>query len=114
MDYSLQHPEMESYSVSFLPGETTDECQLVFILEDTVLEENEVFSMSLTTGSSVVDLSPDVATVTILDNDGMQVIIGFSEASYIVSESQGSVLVCVVLTGLIDISLNVTVSAEGN
>lgn len=70
MDYSLEHPEIESYIVSFLPGETTSKCQPILILEDSVLEGNEVFSMTLTTESPVADLSPALATVTILDNDG--------------------------------------------
>ena len=70
MDYSLEHPEIESYIVSFLPGETTSKCQPILILEDSVLEGNEVFSMTLTTESPVTDLSPALATVTILDNDG--------------------------------------------
>ena len=70
MDYSLQHPEVESCTVSFLPGETTNECQIILILEDTVLEETEIFTMSLTTNSPVADLSPAMATVNILDNDG--------------------------------------------
>ena len=70
MDYSLEHPEIESYIVSFLPGETTSKCQPILILEDSVLEGDEVFSMTLTTESPVADLSPALATVTILDNDG--------------------------------------------
>ena len=39
---------------------------------------------------------------------------GFREEHYIVSESDGNVSVCVVLNGLIDISLSFSVSAEGN
>ena len=70
MDYSLQHPEIESYIVSFLPGETANKCQLIMINDDDVLETDEVFSMSLTTDSLVADLSPAMATVTIIDNDG--------------------------------------------
>ena len=70
MDYSLQNPEIESYIVSFLPGEAANKCQLIIINDDDVLETDEVFSMSLTTDSPVADLSPAMATVTILDNDG--------------------------------------------
>ena len=38
---------------------------------------------------------------------------GFKEESYTVSESDGNVSVCVVLTGQIDISLTLNVSVEG-
>lgn len=69
MDYSLEHPEIESYMISFLPGGTTNECRQIFILEDTILEETEVFSMVLTNDSPVVDLNPEIAIVIILDND---------------------------------------------
>ena len=38
---------------------------------------------------------------------------GFREESYTASESDGNILVCVVLTGQIGISLTLNVSAEG-
>ena len=69
MDYSLQQPGQQSYSISFLPGEMSDECRSVLILEDSVLEEDEVFTMSLQTTSLVADLNSSVATVTINDNE---------------------------------------------
>ena len=68
-DYSLQEPGSQSYSITFLPGEMS-ECRFVLILEDSLLEENEMFAMSLATTTSVADLDPSTSTVTILDNDG--------------------------------------------
>ena len=70
MDYSLQHPEIESYVVSFLPGDSVKKCRPILIFDDNVLETNEVFSMVLTTDSPIADTNTDLATVTILDNDG--------------------------------------------
>ena len=39
--------------------------------------------------------------------------VGFAEESYTVSESEESVLVCVVLMGEINVSISLNISAEG-
>ena len=70
MDYALQQPGVESYTVFFGPEGGTSECVLISILEDSISEGMEVFSLVLETDSPVTDLSPDVANVTIIDNDG--------------------------------------------
>lgn len=69
-DYSLQQPGQQSYSITFFPGEMSDECRPVLILEDSSLEENETFTMTLETTNNLTDLDPTVSTVTIIDNDG--------------------------------------------
>lgn len=70
-DYSLQQPGEQSYSIIFFPGEISDECRPVLILEDSSLEGNESFTMNLETSSSVADLNPILSTVTVIDNDGV-------------------------------------------
>lgn len=69
-DYSLQQPGEQSYTIIFFPGEMSDECRPVLILEDSRLEGNESFTMNLETTSSVADLDPTISTVTIINNDG--------------------------------------------
>ena len=49
----------------------SDECQFVIILEDSALEQNEVFTISLQSTSPVADLNPSVANVIIIDNEGI-------------------------------------------
>lgn len=125
-DYSLQQPGEQSYSIIFFPGEMSDECRPVLILEDSRLEGNESFTMNLETTSSVADLDPTISTVTIIDNDGeyftcfliaaalfssilTEVRVGFAEASYNIREDQQSLPVCVDLTGQTEIPLVISV-----
>lgn len=130
-DYSLQQPGEQSYTIIFFPGEMSDECRPVLILEDSRLEGNESFTMNLETTSSVADLDPTISTVTIINNDGKyficfliaatlfssiitEVRVGFAEAVYSVGEDQQSLSVCVDLTGQTDIPLVISVfSNEG-
>ena len=50
------------------------QCEDVPILEDTILETNEFFTVELSTTDPVVILSPQSATVTITDNDSMYIV----------------------------------------
>lgn len=70
IDYSFQQSGQQSYSLTFLPGETSDMCRPVLILEDNRLEDSEVIVLSLETMNLVTDLDPSMSTVIILDNDG--------------------------------------------
>ena len=54
--------------VTFGPGETTASVS-VSIVEDSNIEDTEMFSAVLTAVSSVVIGSDDTATVTIVDDD---------------------------------------------
>ena len=47
------------------------ECVEVFILEDAILEQDEVFFVDLDTTDTDVDLPTQPSTVIILDNDGV-------------------------------------------
>jgi hypothetical protein len=70
------------------------------ILDDSILENTESFTVILTVASDVVNVvigSERVTRITILDND--VVTVEFSEAEYSVSEGSGGVSVTVVLSG---------------
>ena len=54
---------------TFQPGDTRV-CVSVTINDDTMLEETESFTVTLTTQDSRVNLQRTTATITILDTDG--------------------------------------------
>ena len=56
--------------LTFSPGVNESCTTIIPIVDDSVLESNEVFSVTLSTTDSDVSLDPISATVTILDNDG--------------------------------------------
>ena len=57
----------------FTAGTNSDTRQYtnVTIFDDSFVEPNETFTVTLTTSSSVVELGNDLTTVTISDNDCM-------------------------------------------
>ena len=66
--------EPVSETVTFLPGETTASVS-VSIVDDSNIEDTEMFTATLTTtDSNVVIGDDDNATVTILDNDRTSII----------------------------------------
>ena len=65
LDYSLI-PE----NTTFSPGMTGPQCQSISITDDSILENDEVFVVALTTTDQNVILNPNTTSVTILDNDG--------------------------------------------
>ena len=56
-------------TVTFQAGDDTATVE-VTILDDTIIEESEIFTASLSTTESNVMLGDDIATITILDDDG--------------------------------------------
>lgn len=50
------------------------QCTDIPIVNDSILENDESFSINLTTDVLSVILSPNLATVVIIDNDGMYMI----------------------------------------
>ena len=56
-------------TVTFQAGDDTATVE-VTILDDTIIEESEIFTAALSTTESNVMLSDDIATITILDDDG--------------------------------------------
>ena len=66
--------EPVSETLTFVPGQTTASVS-VPIVDDSNIEDTEMFSATLTTtDSNVVIGSDDTATVTILDNDRTSII----------------------------------------
>ena len=56
-------------TVTFQAGDDTATVE-VTILDDTIIEKSEIFTASLSTTESNVMLGDDIATITILDDDG--------------------------------------------
>ena len=56
--------------LTFSPGVNESCTTIIPIVDDTVLENDEVFSVTLSTTDSDVSIDPSSATVTIVDNDG--------------------------------------------
>jgi len=96
-------------------------CVNISILEDTLLEDNETFTLTLTASDPHVLLANNVTSITIVDagkvvvisvsateyivingqyDDGpIDVSVGFSSNEFTTSEADGSVEVCVSVTG---------------
>jgi len=55
--------------LTFLPG-AAERCASISISNDTILEDDELFSVQLDTTDQAVTLSPGSANVTIVDDDG--------------------------------------------
>ena len=65
LDYSLI-PE----NIIFSPGMTGPQCRSISITDDSILENDEVFVLALSTTDQDVNLNPSITSVTILDDDG--------------------------------------------
>ena len=50
----------------------TMQCINVAIIDDSLVESNETFTVTLTTSNSVVELGENLTTITITDTDSMQ------------------------------------------
>ena len=64
----------------------------ISILDDSIVEMNETFSVLLTTSDSAVEVNPSLATVTIIDDD--VVTIGWNSLSFEFDESGPFATVC--------------------
>ena len=64
-DYSAQQNPL-----TFTPGVNVSCATVVPIVDDAVLEDNQTFSVVLSTEDPNVSLDPASATVTIVNNDG--------------------------------------------
>ncbi len=57
--------------VTFEPGAgSLLECENISITNDTILENDEQFLVALTTPDTDITIRPNIATVTIIDDDG--------------------------------------------
>ena len=108
--------EAASGTLTFLGGEVSRSFT-VTILDDTLVEGDEQFTVSLGNPMGGASLgSPDTSTVTITDNDSPPVPgdLAFDAASYDVTESAGSITVTVIRTGGSDGTVSVDYStADG-
>ena len=57
-------------SLTFTPTGDTVICHNITIVDDSLVEDTQVFLAALETADSSVRLLPDIATISIVDNDG--------------------------------------------
>jgi Leucine-rich repeat (LRR) protein len=84
-----------SGTLSWSDGDANDKTFFVTIIDDTIHEDDETFSLTLSnaTGDATIG-SPDTAEVTIID-DGSPGTLQFSEDTYSVNEADGTVTLTV-------------------
>ena len=70
---------LEQVSLTFAAGSSlgTQECVDVIITDDDVFEDDETFTVTLTTDDGSVDTVPDRTDITIVDNEGDCYVIWF-------------------------------------
>ena len=78
-------------------GTNRIQCSSIPILEDTIVELDETFSVMLSTSNSAINLIRNSASVSIRDND--IVTISWIPASYEVVEDGSAAAVCAQITG---------------
>jgi hypothetical protein len=77
----------ELYAAHFEPSDGNTRCIDITIRDDTAVETDETFTLTLNSNDSAVHITSHSATVTIVDND--QAIIGFVHNSYTILEEVG-------------------------
>ena len=61
---------MTTENIKFTPGMTGPQCQSIAITDDSILENDEMFVVSLSTTDQDIIRNPSTTSVTILDDDG--------------------------------------------
>lgn len=73
--YVLSHPASIDFSAMLtslrFSSSVSQQCINVSITDDAELENDEMFSVNISTSDTAVSLNPASALVTISDNDGM-------------------------------------------
>ena len=111
-------------------GEPIVQCTSIGITNDSIQESTENFFVRLQTSDVAVNLTPGIAAVTVLDDDGMQmqtyasavpiyhplllhpavVVVGFQMDTYAVLEVMRTVTVCATLIGQTQRTIPVNIS----
>ena len=112
-----------SNSVLTFTSSTLEQSVTIKLIPDDVLENNETFLVSLMSDDPAVVLSPNIATVTIRDNDCMLqlyyflfyiftlvVVVKWDIADQHVNESVGQVDICFTLMGELERNIEVVAS----
>ena len=135
LSLSIASADYVSSTVDLIFGPSSrKQCAMIPVLNDTVPEVPEHFSvvLSMTTPLAGVILTPDNATVVISDDDGecsdrwlakcwmlytflSTVVVGFDHEIYSTSEGNGSVEVCVQVSGILQSSVHLSLTTvDGN
>lgn len=100
--------EASSGTITFAPGETSQDLPPINITNDGVWELTQSFEVILSNPpNSNADLGTDVATVVINDDDPRP-IVSFEPASYKGMENEGSVILTVTLGGESEVPISVS------
>jgi acetyl esterase/lipase len=96
-------------TLTFAPGETLKTIA-VTIVDDAVAENNETFTVALTSPENAV-LGAGSISVTVVDDD-VPTTVGFSQTTYEVGEGAGSVALTAVRSGNLSVPTDVTYSSN--
>ena len=69
-DFSLSDPTVVTFPATILSNTIQQACFSVAIIDDTVVEATEEFTLQLSTDDPQAHLTTESAVVSILDNDG--------------------------------------------
>ncbi len=84
-----------SGTLIFPPSLLTPQTLLLPILDDAIFEPTESFNLNLLTATDAIIASPDVAAITIIDEDDLWV--QFNNSTYTVTENAGSLTIVALL-----------------
>lgn len=100
--------------ITFYPDDKSRKCLDISITDDHIVEEDESFTLTLTSLDSAISLSPDTVTVLISDND--KVVLAIQQPSYTVQESAEELQLSIeIVDGILDRSVSLAVeSRDGN
>lgn len=96
------------YHMTLSHSDGVRKCINITIIDDELVEDTEIFSLTLASEDNAVSLIPDRLTVMILDND--KVTLTLQQTNYTVNESVGQLELNVELKGTLE--RNITVSLE--
>ena len=65
----VDYASVTNQTVTFEPSTSSRQCLNITTLPDSILENDETFSVSLNTADSDISIDPRTATVLIIDND---------------------------------------------
>ena len=85
------------FTTQFEPSDGNTHCVDIAIIDDSLVERNETFTLALISNDSAVSLTSQSATVVIIDND--QAMFGFVHNTYTVNEGGGQGEIAIQLLG---------------
>ena len=96
------------------PNDKDRKCFIIAVYDDLNVEDDEMFTVRLTSSDSAISLNPDATTVVIIDND--RAIVAIQHSSYTASEGDGELWLSVeIVEGTLEKNVSLSVeSRDGN